>query len=109
MDPVLGASIVVSDLPLEEAIKFTEQMPMHSAVSFTGPLTYAAYRWIPVVYIQCEEDKTIPPEVQRTYIERLEKESGKPVPTISLNSGHCPNLSMSEELTNAINKAIIEL
>ncbi|KAJ9401371.1 hypothetical protein DTO282F9_1568 [Paecilomyces variotii] len=109
LDPVPAAKAVLSDLPPEEAVQVTEMMPHHSAVSFSGPLTYAAYKFIPVVYIVCEKDKTLPPEYQRGCIELLEKESGKPVPTIFLDSGHCPNASMPEELAKAVEKAIVGL
>ncbi|KAL1878443.1 hypothetical protein Plec18167_004515 [Paecilomyces lecythidis] len=109
LDPVPGAKAIVSDLPLEEGIKVTQKLARHSAVSFSGQLTYAAYRWIPIVYIVCEKDKVIPPEYQRNFIELLEKESNKPVPTISLDSGHCPNASMPEELAKVVQKAIVEL
>lgn len=109
LDPVPAAKVVLSDLPPEEAVQVTEMMPHHSAVSFSGLLTYAAYKFIPVVYIVCEKDKTLPPEYQRGCIELLEKESGKPVPTIFLDSGHCPNASMPEELAKAVEKAIVGL
>ncbi|KAJ9301228.1 hypothetical protein DTO271G3_1363 [Paecilomyces variotii] len=109
LDPVPAAKAILSDLPLEEAVQATEMMPHHSAVSFSGLLTYPAYKSIPVVYILCEKDKVLPPEYQRKCIEVLERESGKPVPTISLDSGHSPNASMPEELVRAIEKAIVEL
>ncbi|GAD96254.1 hypothetical protein FG03116.1 [Paecilomyces variotii No. 5] len=109
LEPITGAEDIIGDVPFEQALKVTEKMPHHSAVSFSGLLTHAGYKWVPVVYILCEKDKVVPPEYQRGFIEVLREGTNKPVPTISLDSNHCPNISMPEELANVVQKAIVEL
>jgi pimeloyl-ACP methyl ester carboxylesterase len=103
-----AAKVIFSDLPSDEAIKYVSKMPYHSGPSFVGPLTYAAYKYIPTTYIICEQDMVIPPEVQRQFIGNIERMTGKPVSTVMLDAGHCPNVTAPENVARAINQAIVE-
>ena len=106
LDVEPAAKHIVSDMPLDEAIKFMASATRHSAASFASPFTYPAYRYIPATYIICEKDLVIPPTFQRQWIERMEQESGRSVSTISMETGHCPNASAPGELVKAIEKAV---
>jgi len=79
-------------------------MPGHSAPSFGGALSYAAYKYIPVSYLVCEGDKVIAPALQKEIIARIEEESGAKVDVHTLNSGHCPNISVPKDLVAVIRR-----
>ncbi|OCL12607.1 alpha/beta-hydrolase [Glonium stellatum] len=96
----------LSDLPEAEALAWAERTPQHSAVSFTGELTYPAYKYIPVSYIVCEADKILTPSFQREMVGRIAKESGRDVDVHVCNTGHCPNLSAPEVVVELVVNAI---
>jgi pimeloyl-ACP methyl ester carboxylesterase len=101
MDALAFAGAVVNDLPWEEAYPLTLQMPHHSRVSFDGKVSKVAYTKVPVTYIVTEKDLIISPEKQRAFIKTVEEAGGK-VRVESLQSGHCPNWSVPEELVEVI-------
>lgn len=95
---------VLNDLPFEDAYPLVRQLVHHSAIAFSSPTTQAAYKDIPVSYIVCEKDLIITPDVQRRFIRNIEEgkgESGK-VDVVSLQAGHCPNLSVPGELVDVV-------
>ncbi len=101
-----SARLTFSDLPFEEAKEWVKRMPHHSALSFQGKLTYPGYNKIPVSYIFCEKDVILPPKFQISVIEGIERESGKKVDVLRLNTAHCPNASAPEDLAAIVVKAI---
>lgn len=96
------AALAFSDLPREEGEVWVKRFSRHSAVSFAGKLTHAGYKDIPVSYLLCEEDLTIPPQNQRDGIELIERESGKKVDVTRIKSGHCPVVSMPQKVVDWI-------
>lgn len=109
MDPVEGcAETTFSDVDRAQGIELAKQFGHHSIASFASKLTYAAYKTIPVSYIFCEEDQTVPPQVQQAVIDMMSNESGKEVDVHTIKSGHCPNISQPENLVKIIRRAVGE-
>ncbi|RBQ79062.1 hypothetical protein FVER53590_03662 [Fusarium verticillioides] len=98
------ASINFSDLPTAEALTYAKQMTLHSVLSFSGPLQNAGYLNIPVAYIVCEKDISVPPHVQRSVVDMISKKSGREVVTFSCDSGHFPTVSIPGKVASFINK-----
>ena len=101
LSPLLITSAIANDLPWESAYPLALQLPHHSAISFHGAVSQAAYESIPVSYVVCEKDLIITPETQRRFIRTIE-ESGREVDVHSLDCGHCPNWSMPERLVEVV-------
>lgn len=97
-DPDYSAKNTFSDLPLEEARRWQERFALHSAVSFTNPLTHAGYKDVPVSYLICEDDLVIPAEVQRKEIEMVERETGNKVDVTSIKASHAPTASVPDQV-----------
>ncbi|KAI0869683.1 Alpha/beta hydrolase fold-1 [Hypoxylon argillaceum] len=91
-----GAQLVFSGVPKDEAAHWHSKFACHSVICFTNPLTHAGYKDIPVSYLLCEEDKIISPEIQKREIEMVEKETGSKVDVTSIQTGHCPSISVPE-------------
>ncbi|KAG8157453.1 hypothetical protein KVR01_012837 [Diaporthe batatas] len=89
-----------SDIPPDEGEAWVRRFPRHSAVSFQGPLTHAGYTEVPVSYLLCEGDVTIPSKNQRAGIETVEKASGRRVDVTSTKAGHCPIVSDPEAVVH---------
>jgi hypothetical protein len=98
----VSAAITFSDLPKEEGEALVEKFPGHSAVSFSGELTYAGYKNIPASYLFCEEDMCVPAQMQRAGIELIENESGKKVDVTNIKTGHCPTVSAPQKVIDWI-------
>jgi len=100
VDHELSARYSFSDLPLEQALAWNNQFALHSAVSFTNPLTHAGYKDVPVSYLVCEEDIVITSEIQRREIEMIENETGTKVDVTSIKAGHCPTTSVNDQVVD---------
>jgi pimeloyl-ACP methyl ester carboxylesterase len=70
------------------------------------PIKHAAWREIPVAYIHSTADMTVPLDYQKSFVEGMEK-AGRPVQTFELATGHCPHLTATEGVVDAI-KTIVE-
>lgn len=108
IDPVIMAPATFSDLPPDLALENARKLTTHSLPSFSGKLTYPAYRHIPTSFILCERDLIISPDLQRATISFLEGERGGEgsVGVVKLNTGHCPNVSAPQETAAGIVRAI---
>jgi pimeloyl-ACP methyl ester carboxylesterase len=93
-----SAANCFSDLPKEEGLHWYAKFSLHSAASFANPLTHPGYKDVPVSYLICEDDLVIPAEIQRREIEMIEKESGSKVDVTSIRAGHCPTISVPEQV-----------
>ena len=91
--PDVGASIIFSDLPHAEGLKWVEEMWPQSFRSFNDKIQYAAYLHSPVTYILCTKDEVLLPSFQKERIQFIEQETGKKVDVVELEVGHCPNVS----------------
>lgn len=66
---------------------------------------HAAWREIPVAYIKTTTDMTVPVHYQQHFIEEMEK-AGRKVQTFELAAGHCPNLTATDGVVDAVNKVV---
>jgi hypothetical protein len=89
-------------LELEKALEIVRLMSKHSALSFAGKSTYAAYKHIPTSYIKCENDFIVATAKQQIFIDRMGEESGKKVDVHPLNTGHSPNVTAPDDLVKII-------
>jgi hypothetical protein len=101
-DIAATAAIAFSDLPPEEGAAWVKKFVQHSAISFTGELTHAGYKDIPVSFLVCEKDLCIPPELQREMIENIEKVSGRKVDVTSIQTDHVPSTTKPELVSDWI-------
>ncbi|RDL36076.1 uncharacterized protein BP5553_06688 [Venustampulla echinocandica] len=109
LDPLPNTRACFPELSETEGLKWTARMPGHSATSFTDKATYPAYKFIPMSYMLCETDLVIPPKYQRSMVEMVEKESGRPVDVHSYAIGHAPNVTMPEAMVETIRRAAGEV
>ena len=96
-DPAGTAKIVVQDAPPEQGEEIVRGFAKHSATSFGNEMTKAGYEDIPASWLFCENDLCIPPDVQRTGIEVIEKASEKKVDVTNVKCGHMPNVTAEKE------------
>lgn len=69
----------------------------HSSVSFANKLTYAGYKDVPASWLLCEEDLTLPRDIQQAGIDLIEKKSGNKVDVTPIRAGHCPSVTALEK------------
>ncbi|OQV07092.1 hypothetical protein CLAIMM_11576 [Cladophialophora immunda] len=101
-DPAATAGLILQHLPPDKGAAIVGDFAKHSAQSFLDPVTQTGYRDIPVSYLLCEEDLVGPPDLQRSWIERVERESGRSVHVTAVRTGHMPNLTAEKETVNWI-------
>lgn len=104
----LYAQFVYSDLPVEHGLEWVEKMKEHSSASFDGKLTYPAYKYMPVTYLVCEDDKIIAPGLQRKMVETAKKQSTMDIDVVSCTAGHGVNISMPEAVVKVVMNAARE-
>ncbi|KAJ5464343.1 alpha/beta-hydrolase, partial [Penicillium daleae] len=56
----------------ESPTAWAMNLKAHSAASFSDPLTYAAHRDIPAIYLLCEQDKSLPLGIQELFVSYAE-------------------------------------
>ena len=91
-----------AELPKEEGESWMNKFTTQSSLSFMGELTHAGYKEVPVSYLVCEGDRVILAERQRGFIELMEKESGNKVEVTSIQAGHCPPITATQEVVDWI-------
>ncbi|KAM0411149.1 hypothetical protein ACHAPD_010976 [Fusarium lateritium] len=101
------APFIYSDSPPEEALKLAKELSQHSTAAYKGQLTYAGYKDVKVHYIICEQDKLVVPEYQFGMVELLKGMTNGRVGVHKIQSGHTPNLTQPDTLTEMI-KPIVE-
>ena len=62
---------------------------------------HCAWREIPVTYIYTSQDMTVPLDYQKSMVEYMQAE-GLVVRTVELATGHCPNLTMMQEVVDVV-------
>lgn len=94
-NPDIFTDWLLAELPREEALKhFAASPPVAQSVKSTmTPLTYAGYKHIPCSYMLTKLDRVNSPEVQRGFIDLVERESGSRVDVREYDVGHCPQMS----------------
>ena len=96
------ASLTFSDLPEKDRLHWAAKLAHHSANSFGGELTHAGFKDVPVSYLLCLNDFTIPAEFQRAGIDMMERETDKKVDVTSIEADHFPALSHTDEVVDWI-------
>ncbi|KAF2094400.1 alpha/beta-hydrolase [Rhizodiscina lignyota] len=104
LEPIENAQLNFSDLPYEEGFKWAKKAEEHSTISFTGALTYPGYKDVPVSYMYCEIDKTVPPEMQQRFIQTIERDSGNSVDIHKVKTGHFAFLSQPDIVIQVVRK-----
>lgn len=90
-----------NDLDDETAAKCVDALVHHAMPSFRTPLTYEAYRDVPMSYLVCERDEAVRPSFQK---KMAESASGDFSRTYTCASGHSPMISMPEKVTEVIHE-----
>lgn len=89
-------------MPLEEAIGYSKHLTHTSASVFASPSSFEPWaNGVPCAFIFCELDKALPLPVQQQMASQL----GPNATTYSLQAGHCPFLSMPEQLRDVVVRA----
>ncbi|MBE7181471.1 MAG: hypothetical protein INR71_09730 [Terriglobus roseus] len=109
LDPEQNAANNFSGLPFEAALEWAKKMPEHSTLSFSGPLTHPGYKDVPVTYIFTEQDRTVPPAMQRAQIATIEEARGGKVEVLPIPTDHFPYVTATEEMAGALRKVLAAL
>jgi hypothetical protein len=97
--------LVGSGVDDDELDKYVATLVRWNGKGMYQETKHAAWREIPSAYIHCTEDMTVPFDYQKTFVQGM-KEEGLQVPTFELATGHCPNLSATDGVVDAINKLV---
>lgn len=94
-NPDVFTDWLLADIPREEALKYASVSSRiaQSVKSTVTPLTHAGYKHIPCSYMLTKLDRVNSPEVQRGFIDLVERDSGNLVDVHEYEVGHCPQLS----------------
>lgn len=92
-----------SDIAPEVVDEYLATLVRWNGKAMYLPIKHAAWREIPVGYIYSNADMTVPFDYQKSFVEAMEK-AGRPVETVELSTGHCPNLTATDSVVDAINK-----
>ncbi|KAK0631097.1 Alpha/beta hydrolase fold-1 [Bombardia bombarda] len=68
-------------------------------------IDHCAWRRIPCGYIYTTKDMTVPHHYQTSMVTELEGQ-GRPVRTVTLETGHCPNFTAPSEMVKAVDELI---
>ena len=99
-----NSKVTFSDLPIDEAVAWAAKMPHHSTLSFGGELTHPMYKDIPTTYLFTKEDKTAPPEMQRSMVDAAHELGAFPVTEYSIDSGRVPFISVPDQVVEVVRK-----
>lgn len=99
-----NAKVTFSDLPPDEAYAWAAKMPHHSTITFGDELSHATYKDIPTSYLITDEDKTVPPEMQRSMVEAANELRGDPITVYSIRSGHVPFISVPHHVVEIVRR-----
>ncbi|KAI4596446.1 hypothetical protein KJ359_005577 [Pestalotiopsis sp. 9143b] len=82
------ARLCFTSLPQEKAEHWAARLTRHSYPSFTTPLTYQGFKDVPVSYLFCERDLTVPPAIQQAGIDMVERVTGARVDVTRVDCDH---------------------
>ncbi|KAH6651438.1 alpha/beta-hydrolase [Truncatella angustata] len=104
--PNLVSQTFFNDLAPELQAKWASAMTHTSAALFATPSQYEPWaNGVPRGYIFCSDDNALPPPYQQQMIAQL----GPEVVIASLHAGHCPHLSVANELLHAFESIVSQL
>ena len=84
-----------------EAEAYVSSLIRWNGKSMYQAVEHCAWREIPVTYIYTSRDMTVPLDYQKSMVERMRAER-RPVRTFELDTGHCPNLTMTREVVDIV-------
>ena len=84
-----------------EAETYVSSLVRWNGTSMYQPVTHCAWREMPVTYIYTSLDMTVPLDYQKSMVRCMQLE-GHTVHTVELATGHCPNLTMMQEVVDVI-------
>ncbi|KIW35479.1 uncharacterized protein PV07_02175 [Cladophialophora immunda] len=86
------------DLPEEEGKEWANKLTKHSLKTLTegGEHTYPGWKDVPSWYLATKDDKALPVEAQRMFVQ-MAKDAGADVTLREIESSHSPMLSRPEE------------
>ncbi|EEA24321.1 hypothetical protein TMatcc_007408 [Talaromyces marneffei ATCC 18224] len=90
-----------SDLAPDEVDKYLATLVRWNGKCMYLPSRHAAWREIPVAYVYSSQDMTVPLTYQTSFVEDMEK-AGRSVRTFELATGHCPHLTATAGVVDAI-------
>ena len=90
-----------SDIEDVEAEAYVSSLVRWNGKSMYQAITHCSWREIPVTYIYTSQDMTVPLDYQKSMVERMQAE-GQTVDTSLLATGHCPNLTMTQEVVDIV-------
>ena len=95
------------DLPTEEGNYWVKKLGKQSlkALAEGGEHAYAGWMDVPVWYLATTEDKALPVEAQRTFVQ-IARDAGADVTLREAESSHSPMLSKPKETVNFILEAV---
>ncbi len=91
-----------------EAEAYVESLGRWNGRCMYQEVAQCAWREIPVTYIYTGRDMTVPLEYQKSMVD-LMKAEGREVQTFELETGHCPNVTKTEEVVGIINEVVAGL
>ncbi|KAL8711791.1 MAG: hypothetical protein Q9225_007064 [Loekoesia sp. 1 TL-2023] len=91
-----------------EAEAYVSSLVRWNGKSMYQAVTECAWREIPVTYIYTRDDMTVPLDYQKSMTEYMQAE-GQRVHTIELATGHCPNVTQTQEVVDVISQVIAQL
>ncbi|KAI1322479.1 Alpha/Beta hydrolase protein [Xylariaceae sp. FL0255] len=104
-DPNMLFTLKGSQVTDEEIEAYTKTLCRWNGKGMLQKLENEAWREIPCSFIHTLSDISIPLPEQESMVKTLE-ETGLKVPTMSVESGHCPNFSAAQAVADAVNKLI---
>ena len=89
-----------------EVDAYLTSLVLWNGQSMYDTISNSAWREIPVTYIYTTADATVPHVYQTTMVEQLEA-AGRPVKTHELATGHCPNLTATDDVVDVIKQVAV--
>ena len=93
--------LVGPGIEVDVAEAYVSSLVRWNGKSMYQAITHCSWREIPVTYIYTSRDMTVPLDYQKSMVERMQAE-GRMVHTFQLATGHCPNLTMTQEVVDII-------
>ena len=93
--------LIGSGIEDAEAEAYVSSLVRWNGKSMYQGITHCTWREIPVTYIYTSQDMTVPLDYQKSMVERMQAE-GQAVHTFELATGHCPNLTKTEEVVDIV-------
>lgn len=96
--------VMYHDCDPEEAAEAVAHLDVHAEATFDDKTRTAAWRKIPSAYLVCEDDRALPPALQKSMIETV-KEQGGVIDVESIPWAHSPHIGKPEPVAAFIDRA----